>query len=50
MFVYDRKSLPYLKAAIRSYKDVIKSRIKGKDKSMNVLGLGNMFDGMKGLI
>lgn len=50
MFVYDRKSLGYLRAAITSYKKVVKERIKGKAKGMNVLGFGNMLDGMKGLM
>jgi len=45
MFIYDRKNLNYLKAALDSYKTVLKTR-KEKKKVIGINQFSNMFDAM----
>lgn len=37
MFVYDRKNLNYLRAAVKSYEKTVEERIKSKGKVSNML-------------
>ncbi|CAK81479.1 unnamed protein product (macronuclear) [Paramecium tetraurelia] len=48
MFIYDRKNLDYLNAAVKSYQQTVNER-KGK-KSIVINQFGNVFNGMKDLI